>query len=88
MEWVMITQEQGSQIRFTQTLDAFYVMTLSQPKDTIVLDFLVPWVAGDPVQQADQYAWIFKISYGGMVVSVILQAEEMLLLPRHRGQLQ
>jgi alpha-L-fucosidase len=68
-------------------------MTLSQPKDTIVLDFPVPWVAGDQVtvvggnasgtvvpsqmllnissqvQQADQYAWVFKISYGGMVVA-------------------
>lgn len=94
-----ITPEESSQIRFTQTLYAFYIMTLSQPNDTIVLNSPVPWVAGDQVtvlggnasgtvvpsqmlsngsvllsissqvQKADQYAWVFKISYGGMTTS-------------------
>jgi alpha-L-fucosidase len=94
-----VTPEERSQIRFTQTLDAFYIMTLSQPNDTIVLNSPVPWVAGDQVtveggnasgtvvpsqmlsngsvllntssqvQQAGQYAWVFKISYGGMTAS-------------------
>jgi alpha-L-fucosidase len=44
-----ISPEEGDQIQFTQTLDAFYIMTLSQPNDTIVLDSPVPWVAGDQV---------------------------------------
>jgi alpha-L-fucosidase len=94
-----ITPEEGSQIRFTQTLDAFYIMTLSQPNETIVLNSPVPWVEGDQVtvvggnasgtvvpsqmlsngsvllnissqvQQADQYAWIFKISYDGVAAT-------------------
>jgi len=44
-----ITPEEGSQIRFTQTLDAFYIMTLSQPNDTIAPNSPAPWIAGDQV---------------------------------------
>src|SRR5277367_4166755 len=44
-----VTPEEGSQIRFTQTRDAFYILTLSQQNDTIVLDSPVPWVPGDQV---------------------------------------
>ena len=95
--WFITPEEnQGtSQIRFTQTLDAFYIISLSQPNGSIILDSPVPWVEGDAVSivggnasgtmvpsskfsngslllnisdevtQADQYAWVFKISYGG-----------------------
>ncbi len=44
-----ITPEEGSVVRFTQTMDAFYIFTLSQPNDTIVLNSPVPWVPGDQV---------------------------------------
>ncbi|TKA74783.1 hypothetical protein B0A49_05638 [Cryomyces minteri] len=92
--WFVAPQD-GTEIRFTQTMDAFYITALSKPNATIVLESPVPWVQGDKVtvfggnasgtvvpsqltatgslqltipeavQNADQYAWVFKISYGG-----------------------
>jgi len=92
-----VTPQEGDEIRFTQTPDAFYISTLSQPNDTLVLNSPIPWVEGDQVtvvggnksgtvvpssklangsvalnissevQNADQYAWVFKISFGGLV---------------------
>lgn len=87
------TPEEGADIRFTQTMDAFYILILTQPNSSIVLESPVPWVQGDSVtvvggnmsgtvvpsrrlgngslelnvsaqvQQADIYAWVFKIDY-------------------------
>lgn len=44
-----ITPEEGPNIRFTQTLDAFYILTLAQPNSSLVLESPVPWVQGDRV---------------------------------------
>ncbi|THY27539.1 glycoside hydrolase [Aureobasidium pullulans] len=44
-----ITPEEGETIRFTQTADAFYILTLYPPNATLVLDSPVPYVAGDTV---------------------------------------
>lgn len=92
-----VTPQEGDEIRFTQTLDAFYILTLSKPNDTLVLNSPIPWIEGDQVtvvggnqsgtvvpssklangsvslnisdevKNADQYAWVFKISFGGLV---------------------
>lgn len=80
-------------MRFIQTPDAFYIMSLYAPNETLVLNSPIPYVAGDQVtvvggnmsgtvvpsellsngsvrlnvssdvKNADQYAWVFKISY-------------------------
>lgn len=44
-----VTPEEGDSIRFTQTMDAFYILTLDPPGSTIVLDSPVPYVPGDAV---------------------------------------
>lgn len=44
-----ITPEEGETIRFTQTPDAFYILTLYPPNATLVLDSPVPYVAGDQI---------------------------------------
>jgi alpha-L-fucosidase len=44
-----ITPEEGDTVRFTQTPDAFYILTLYAPNATLVLDSPVPYVAGDQV---------------------------------------
>lgn len=41
-----ITPEEGAAVRFTQTLDAFYILTLYAPNDTLVLNSPVPYVQG------------------------------------------
>jgi alpha-L-fucosidase len=93
--WFITPEENNGtkEIRFTQTMDAFYIISLTQPNGSIVLDSPVPWVQGDAVtvvggnssgdivpsqklssgslmlnissevQQADAFAWVFKISY-------------------------
>jgi alpha-L-fucosidase len=95
--WFITPEENNGtkEIRFTQTMDAFYVISLTQPNGSIVLDSPVPWVEGDAVtvvggnssgtvvpsqllsngslmlnifnqvQQADEFAWVFKIPYVG-----------------------
>ena len=95
--WFITPEENkgATQIRFTQTLNAFYIISLVQPNGSIILDSPIPWVQGDAVtvlggnasgvvvpsqrlsngsillnistqvQEADQYAWAFKISFGG-----------------------
>lgn len=79
-------------MRFTHTLDAFYITTLYAPNDTLILTSPVPYIHGDEVtvvggnmsgtivpselsngsltltisedvRDADEYAWVFKISY-------------------------
>jgi alpha-L-fucosidase len=88
-----VTPEEGDNIRFTQTLDAFYIHCMAQPNGTIVLESPVPYVPGDQitvvggyyngsvvpsqkasngslvitvsddVAAADDWAWVFKITY-------------------------
>lgn len=90
-----ITPEEGLAIRYTQTLDAFYITTLYAPNSTLVLTSPVPYVSGDQVtvvggnmsgtvvpsellangslqlnvsdevRDADEYSWVFKITYDG-----------------------
>lgn len=44
-----ITPEEGLAVRFTQTLDAFYISTLYAPNSTLVLNSPVPYLSGDQV---------------------------------------
>ncbi|KAI5193504.1 glycoside hydrolase [Aureobasidium subglaciale] len=44
-----ITPEEGDTVRFTQTPNAFYILTLYPPNSTLVLDSPVPYVTGDQV---------------------------------------
>ena len=44
-----ITPQEGETVRFTQTDQSFYILTLYPPNATLVLDSPVPWVAGDAV---------------------------------------
>ncbi|CAN8103682.1 unnamed protein product [Discula destructiva] len=91
-----VTPEEGLAVRYTQTLDAFYIATLYPPNNTLVLNSPVPYVSGDQVtvvggnlsgtvvpsellangslqlnisnevRDADEFAWVFKISYDAM----------------------
>ncbi|PPJ54741.1 hypothetical protein CBER1_06871 [Cercospora berteroae] len=45
-----ITPQEGETIRFTQTPEAFYVLTLYPPNATLVLDSPVPYVQGDEIR--------------------------------------
>lgn len=45
-----VTPEEGDTIRFTQNVDAFYILTLAAPNNTLVLDSPVPYVDGDKVE--------------------------------------
>ncbi|RAO67188.1 uncharacterized protein BHQ10_003200 [Talaromyces amestolkiae] len=88
-----VTPQEGQDIRFTTTPNAFYVLSLAKPNSTMILSSPIPWISGDrvtvvggkrngevvPSQQlkdgsiqlnisqsiadADQYAWVFKITY-------------------------
>jgi alpha-L-fucosidase len=44
-----VTPQEGENIRFTTTLNAFYILSLVKPDTSIVLDNPVPWVEGDSV---------------------------------------
>ncbi|EMR67102.1 putative glycoside hydrolase family 29 protein [Eutypa lata UCREL1] len=44
-----VTPEEGQAVRFTQTTDAFYIITLYAPNDTLVLHSPVPYAPGDEV---------------------------------------
>lgn len=88
-----VTPEEGNNVRFTMSQDAFYIHSLVEPNSTLTLSSPIPWVNGDNVTvvggrmhgavvpsrktsdgsvvlsiskdvvAADQYAWVFKISY-------------------------
>jgi alpha-L-fucosidase len=93
-----ITPQEGDDVRFTTTLDAFYILVMNQINSTLTLASPIPLVDGDQVtvvggrlhgevvscsripgeidgqakvqldisqevQQADQWTWVFKISY-------------------------
>lgn len=45
-----VTPEEGDTVHFTQNVDAFYILTLAAPNDTLVLDSPVPYVEGDRVE--------------------------------------
>ncbi|KUL85953.1 hypothetical protein ZTR_06430 [Talaromyces verruculosus] len=47
--YCFVTPEEGQNIRFTTTPEAFYIMSLSQPNSTIVPNSPIPWVPGDKV---------------------------------------
>ncbi|ROW11961.1 hypothetical protein VPNG_05232 [Cytospora leucostoma] len=44
-----VTPEEGAAVRFTQTLDAFYITTLYAPNETLVLTSPVPYIVGDEI---------------------------------------
>lgn len=44
-----VTPEEGQAVRFTQTTEAFYIITLYAPNNTLVLESPVPYVSGDEV---------------------------------------
>lgn len=91
-----ITPQEGDNIRFTRTTDAFYILVMNQVNSTLMLTSPTPWIDGDvvtvvggssngtivpsqlvtvqgqptlqlvvsdEVQAADQWTWVFKISY-------------------------
>ncbi|KAI4595929.1 hypothetical protein KJ359_006220 [Pestalotiopsis sp. 9143b] len=91
-----ITPQEGDNIRFTRTTDAFYILVMNQVNSTLTLTSPTPWIDGDvvtvvggssngtivpsqlvtvqgqptlqlvvsdEVQAADQWTWVFKISY-------------------------
>lgn len=87
-----VAPEEGENIRFTTSKDAFYIHSLAKPNGTLTLEGPIPWVKGDEVTvvggnmdgsvvpskqlengsvvldvkevaDADQYAWVFKITY-------------------------
>ena len=41
--------EEGDNLRFTTTMDAFYILVLAQPNATIEIESPVPWMVGDEV---------------------------------------
>lgn len=45
-----VTPQEGANVRFTTTLDAFYVLVMSKPNGTLVLESPVPWIEGDEVK--------------------------------------
>lgn len=44
-----VTPEEGQAIRFTQTVEAFYVLCLYPPNSTLVLESPIPYVEGDRI---------------------------------------
>jgi alpha-L-fucosidase len=99
--WFITPEEntEGKELRFTQKLGAFYIISLLEPESgSLVVDSPVPWVVGDkvtvvggnasdvvvPSTQAengslvlslsdevmggDEFAWVFKIEFGGQSV--------------------
>lgn len=44
-----VTPQEGDNVRFTQTVDAFYVLCMARPNGSLVLDSPVPWIEGDKV---------------------------------------
>ncbi|KAJ5100074.1 hypothetical protein N7532_007075 [Penicillium argentinense] len=44
-----VTPEEGDNVRFTISKDAFYIHTLTQPNSTLTLHSPIPWIRGDEV---------------------------------------
>lgn len=62
-----ITPEEGAAVRFTQTRDAFYLITLYAPNETLVLNAPVPYVQG-----LDQIVVVGGNASGTVVPSEVL----------------
>jgi alpha-L-fucosidase len=45
-----VTPQEGTNIRFTTTLDAFYISVLEKPNGTLTLESPIPWVEGDEIK--------------------------------------
>jgi alpha-L-fucosidase len=45
-----VTPQEGADVRFTTTIDAFYILVLSKPNATLALNSPIPWVSGDEVK--------------------------------------
>ena len=45
-----VTPEEGDNVRFTTTMDAFYILVLAKPNATLAINAPVPWVQGDEVR--------------------------------------
>lgn len=45
-----VTPEEGDDVRFTTTPDAFYILNLAKPSSSLVLTSPIPWVSGDQVR--------------------------------------
>lgn len=44
-----MTPGEGDSVRFTQTLDAFYIHVLEKPSEMVIIDSPVPYIPGDQV---------------------------------------
>ncbi|KAF2111424.1 glycoside hydrolase superfamily [Lophiotrema nucula] len=44
-----VTPQEGDSVRFTTTLDAFYIHVLEKPNSTLVLNSPIPWIEDDEV---------------------------------------
>ena len=70
-----VTPQEGSEVRFTTTMDAFYILVMSKPNATLALDSPVPWVEGDQVtvvggSKAGTVVPSHKNDDGGIVLEV------------------
>lgn len=63
-----MTPEEGPAVRFTQSQDAFYILTLYAPNETLVLDAPVPYVPGG----LDQVVVVGGNASGAVVPSEVL----------------
>lgn len=44
-----VTAQEGEDVRFTETVDAFYILVMNQINATLALASPIPWVDGDQV---------------------------------------
>ncbi|KAJ5682999.1 hypothetical protein N7462_006164 [Penicillium macrosclerotiorum] len=70
-----VTPEEGDEIRFTMSQDAFYIHTLSKPNATLTLSSPIPWVEGDQItvvggKMARAVVPSMKSQNGSIVLSV------------------
>jgi alpha-L-fucosidase len=68
-----VTPEAGD-LRFTQTLEAFYVISLTEPASPLIIDVPLPILAGDTISMigaanGTQLAWSFT-SDGSVSIEV------------------
>lgn len=70
-----ITPELGDNIRFTQTDDAFYILSFAKPAEKFVVHTTLPILNGDIVSMIGAgngtvLSWMFEGESGGIVVDV------------------
>lgn len=44
-----VTPQEGADVRFTTTVDAFYVLVMNQANSSLTLTSPIPWIEGDQV---------------------------------------